>query len=179
MGSRRFTSGIHAYPITVDNAAAIYWGSPVALIAGGIKIIAATPTTTGSANSPVGVINWFQWEDATGVKIQRFLPASVITGLGGKKVWAGIHDDPDTVWMVQASATLDNTAIGKNAALLNVNQGNLATGRSKAALDAASAATTATLAVRIVRVLQPGDPFPDVLVQFNGGVHQYDNNFAV
>lgn len=178
-GNRRHTAGCTSFPITVNNAGALYWGAPVALASGTINPIAASPTTTAGANNPVGVLNGVFWEDKAGPHWQPFLPANVITGLGGKKVVAMVNDDPDLWFMVQANGTLDLSHVGKNAALASVNTGNTATGRSTCVLDAASVAVGATLAVKIIRVLDPGAAFPDVLVQWNGGIHQYLNGFAV
>lgn len=182
MGSRRYTNGVTHFPVEAEVTAPIYYGAPCALISKGLKAIAASPTTTGSAASPVGTFHGAWWEDKTGVHFSTFLPQSLIAN-GGKKVWAMVNDDPDLWFLVQANGALDNSAVGKNAALINPGAGNTGTGRSTCALDAASVATTATLAVRIMRVLSPPvvglpDPFPELLVQWNGGVHQYVNGFA-
>jgi hypothetical protein len=176
-GSRRHTAGCTHFPVTADPGGTIYYGGPVALVSGSVKPVAATPTSTGSASSPCGVLQGAYWEDRSGVHFSPHLPAGLIAG-GAKRIVAMVNDDPDLWFMVQASATLDLTAVGKLAAILNPAAGNASSGRSTAALDAASVATTGTLACRIVRVLDPGAPFPDVLVQFGGTVHQYLNNFS-
>jgi hypothetical protein len=143
----------------------------------GVGAIAASPTTTPGVNNPIGVMAGAMWEDADGVHFSSWLPANVITN-GGLRVVVTIMDDPDLVWMVQANGpmTLDN--IGQSAGLKDVNLGNLNTlsHRSKCALDTTTIANAGVQAVRIVRVLDPGAPFSDVLVQFNHNIHQYQTN---
>lgn len=176
-GSRRFTSGGTYFPITVNDANPIYWGAPCALVAGSLKALTATPTTTGSANSPIGILSEGIWNEPGLSPFHSYIPANAYN-LYGPGAGALIMDDPDLVFMIQADGTLDLTAVGKNAALVNPGAGNAFTKRSTCALLASSVALTATLAVRIIRVLDPGAPFPDCLVQWNGSVHQYVNGFA-
>ena len=176
-GSQRFTSGGTFFPVTVNDANPIWWGAPCALVAGSLKALTATPTTTGSANSPIGVFSEGIWAEPGLSPFHSYMPANAVT-LYGPGCGGLVMDDPGIVYMVQADATLDLTAVGKNAALVNVGAGNSFTKRSTCALLASSVALTATLAVRIIRVLDPGAAFPDVLVQWNGNVHQYENGFA-
>lgn len=173
-GNRRNTSGCTSFPITADPGGTLYYGAPVGLVAGSLKVIAATPTTAGGVNAPVGIFQGCSWEDKAGVHYSPMLPAGTWQAGVPKKIVAMVCDDPDLVFMIQSDGLMDLTKVGLLSTLVNPNQGNDATGRSKMAL-AAGAAATATFAVRIVRVLQPADPFPDVLVQWNGGVHQYVN----
>jgi hypothetical protein len=183
MGSRPHTAGCTHFPVTADVSGTIYYGAPVALISGGVKPVTASPTSTGSATSPVGVLQGARWEQKSGVIWSPHLPAGIIAA-GAKNVVAMVNDDPDLWFMLLASATLTLGAVGRQAAILNPAAGNATTGRSTCALDAASVATGvgatgAALALRIVRVMQPGDPFPEVLCQWNGNVHQYVNGFSV
>lgn len=178
VGSRRYTNGVTHFPVEAEVAATIYYGAPVALISKGLAAIAASPTTTAGVTSPVGTFHGAWWEEKSGVKFSTFLPAGLIAS-GAKKVWAMVNDDPDLWFRVLANATLDNSAVGKCAALVNPGAGNTSTGRSTCALLASSVAVGATTAaVRIVRVLQPAEAYPEVLVQWNGGIHQYVNGFA-
>lgn len=182
MGSRRYTNGVTHFPIEAEVTAPIYCGAPCALISKGLKAIATSPTNAGSATSPVGTFHGAWWEEKSGVKFSNFLPQSLIAN-GGKKVWAMVNDDPDLWFLVQADGSLGtgNDAVGKCAELINPAAGNASTGRSSCALKASTVAVgapAAALAVRIMRILQPGDPYPEVLVQWNGNVHQYLNGFA-
>ncbi|MET0166337.1 MAG: hypothetical protein ABW318_15195 [Vicinamibacterales bacterium] len=176
-GSQRYTNGGTFFPVTVNDANPIWWGAPCALVAGSLKALTASPTTTGSANSPVGTLAEAVWLEGCCSPFHSYLPANAVT-LYGPGVGGLVMDDPGLVFMIQADATLDLTAVGKNAALVNVGAGNAFTKRSTCALGASTVALTATLAVRIIRVLDPGALFPDCLVQWNGSVHQYVNGFA-
>ena len=178
MGSQRFPSAGHMFPVTKNVAAPIYWHSPVALIGGSVKVVAASPTTTAGVDSPVGVLNWAYWEDREGPHWSPMLPAMVVEG-GSKTAWnvqVGINDDPHYCFRIQGTATMITADAGKTAAIVNPAAGNAVTGMSSAALGAPGVAVTAAL--RILRVLEPGDPFPDCLVQWNGGVHQYENGWT-
>lgn len=180
LGSRRHTAGATQFNITVDPAAAIYYGAPVTLIGGSVKAIATSPTTTPGATSPVGVLQGAFWDGgalSVGSPFHPFVPAAILAG-GARRATCLINDDPDLWFLIQANGTLDLTAQGKNAALVNPGAGNATTGRSTCALDAASVANTITLAVKIIRVLQPGDAYPECLVQWNAGVHQYNNGYS-
>lgn len=177
VGNRRNNSSCTTFPVTVTEPGALYYGNPVALVAGSLEALTATPTNAGSANSPVGIFQGCSWEDKGGVHYSPFLPNGIVAS-GAKFIRGMVCDDPDLVFMIQADGTLDLTAVGKTAALVNPGAGNASTGRGQCALGAASAALTATQAFRIIRVLDPGSPFPDVLVQWNHNVHQYTNNFA-
>jgi len=185
VGSQRFPSAGTMFPVTVNVTAPIYWHSPVALVAGGVKALAASPTTTASADSPVGVLNWAYWEDANGVHWSQMLPALTITG-GSPTAWkvqVCVNDDPKYVFRIQGQPSvvgppvtrLGNGDVGKTAALVNWASGNAKTGLSGAYL--AVPGVTATPALKIIRVLDLGDDYPDVLVQWNGGVHVYENGF--
>jgi hypothetical protein len=73
-----------------------------------------------------------------------------------------------------------STDQGLNSALVNVTTANTLdlSKSSKMAVDA-DAATTATLAVRVLGLFEAPnnnwtDTYPDVLVTWNFGVHQYD-----
>ena len=176
MGSRPHTAGCTHFPVTADVTGTIYYGAPLALISGGVKPLAASPTSTASANSPVGVLQGARWESKSGVVWSPHLPAGIIAA-GAKNVVAMVNDDPGLWFMLLASTTLDLTAVGKAAPIIGFASGNAATGRSTCQLGVPAA--DATLALRIVRVMQPGDPFPEVLCQWGSNVHQYVNGFAV
>lgn len=181
-GSRRFTSGGTYFPVEVDNTATIYWGAPCRLIAGGVQPLTATPNPgTPGTTSTVGVLSEAIWADECGCMFHSYLPtnAKTLYATAVNKVGVLVMDDPDLVWMVQANATLTLADTGKFYDLVNVGAGNTGTisKRSTCALDVSTGALTAK-SVRLIRVLDPGAPYPDCLVQFAAGSHQYDNNFA-
>jgi len=170
-GARRNTAGCTHYPVPANVTGAMYYGAPVAFAAtGGVAPIAATPS---SAAPVCGVVQGAQWTSVIKPEWFPSLPGGTYAA-GGRNIWVMVNDDPNLVMMIQASATLDLTAVGKVAGMVaaSINTGNNNTGRANGALDAASVAATGDKAFRIVGILDPGAPFPDVLVQWNVNVHQ-------
>jgi hypothetical protein len=167
-GARRNTAGNTHYPVPANVTGAMYYGAPVAFAAtGGVAPIAASPV----AASPVcGVVQGAQWTSVIKPEWFPSLPGGTYAA-GGRNIWVMVNDDPSLVMMIQASATLDLTAVGKVAGMLNWAAGNNSTGRSIASLNVASLAASGDFAFRIVGILDPGAPFPDVLVQWNTNIH--------
>jgi len=189
LGDLPFSSGMHTYPLTVNQTKGYFFGDPVGLIGGQPVPIAATPTSTLSANSPIGIFYGAEYIDPIrGFVNSQFLPANVISG-GATKVKLKIMDSPQLVMQIQANGSIPATAIGLNAGLVGpFAAGNIATGDSVVALDSSSIApgTAATLALRIYDFVYnatpspgagsvPGDAFTDVLVVWNFGVHRFQN----
>jgi hypothetical protein len=113
----------------------------------------------------------------------QFLPADAIA-FGATHVQLKIADYPSLVMQVQATGPVNLDQIGMNAALTHFGAGSTLTGNSEIALDASSIATTWTLAMKIYDFVYnaapspgassiPGDPYTDVLVMWNFGVHRY------
>jgi hypothetical protein len=186
LGDLPFSGGVHSYPLTANQAKGFYFGDPVGLTGGNPVPLTATPTTTLSANNPIGVFMGAEWIDPVrGFVNAQYLPANAISN-GATKVKLKIADSPTLVMQVQADGPVTADKIGLNAALTGFSGGtggNVATGDSTVALVASSAAATATLAVRIYDFVntggpavgagsQPGDAFTDVLVVWNFGVHR-------
>ena len=166
-GARRNTAGNTHYPVTANVTGACYYGAPVTFVTAGVGPVAASPS---SAAPVLGVVQGAQWTSAMKPEWFPSLPANTFSA-GGKQIEVMVNDDPSLVMMVQATATLDLTAVGKVGALVNFATGNNQTGRSICALDAASLTATGDKAVRVIGVLDPGAAFPDVLVQWNNNVH--------
>jgi hypothetical protein len=150
-------------------ATSIFHGDLVTRTTAGV-IIKDTGTATAL---PVGVFLGVSWTDATmGPRFQQYWPASTVAA----DAMAFVCDDPGAVFQIQGSATLAQSCLGTNAALVQ-GSGNTSTGKSGVTLNAASIALTATLPLRIVDfVTRPGqselgDAFTDVLVKIN--THQY------
>jgi hypothetical protein len=85
---------------------------------------------------------------------------------------------------VQATGPVTLDQIGMNAQLTNFGAGSTLTGNSEIALLASSIGTTWQHAVKIYDFVYnaapspgassiPGDPYTDVLVMWNWGVHRY------
>lgn len=171
VGGRVYTHGFREYAMTSDNSVAIYNGSIIQLTAGQPNALAATPTT--STAGVIGVCVGVTYTDPTlkQTMFAQYLPATAVT-LGYTNIKVRIVDDPDVVFMVQASGSVTAASIGRNAPLDNFG-GSATTGNATVRLAQGSIATTATLAVRIVDLVVAGDTYTDCLVKFNFGVHSY------
>ena len=183
LGQGHNTSGQTMYPLGSNNTNAIFAGQPVHFAAGVTSAIAATPTTTFSAtNTPIGIAAGFRYVDgSTGqLTFSNNLVASAMTASGHSDVQVYVWDNPRAVFKVQADAAMASTDAGLNSALTNITAVNTLdlSKQSKMTVDA-DAATTATLAVRVIGLFDSPnnnwtDTYPDVLVTWNPGVHQYD-----
>jgi hypothetical protein len=194
IGSQPFNGGnIREIKLSTNVATAFYTGDVVQLSSAGNPAPLTTTPTAGTTAGIIGVCVGVRYVDPV-LKYtvhSQFLPAGAITA-GYTNVFIKVVDDPDALFMVQGSAafgTLTNSAsgaIGKNAALGNFG-GSATTGLSTINLvvgnNGGSLASTPTLAMRIVDVVNnasdggypasPTEPFPDIIVKFNQGVHSY------
>jgi len=187
IGDLPFSAGMHTYPLTANQVKGFFFGDPVGLVAGQPTPLAASPTTAISANTPIGIFYGAEWMDPVrGFVNAQYFPANGITS-GATKVKLKIMDYPWVVMAVQADASVAVNNIGMNAALQNFAAGSVTTGDSTVSLQTTSIAATATLAVRIYDFIynaapspgassMPGDPFTDVLVVWNWGVHRFQNS---
>ena len=183
LGQGYNTSGQTMYPLGSNNTNAIFAGQPVHFGAGVTTAIAATPTTTFSAtNTPIGIACGFRYIDgSTGaLTFSNNLVAGAMTSSGHSDVQVYVWANPRAIFKVQADAAMASTDQGKNSALTNITAVNTLdlSKQSRMTIDA-DAATTATLAVRVIGLFDAPnnnwtDSFPDVLVTWNPGVHQYD-----
>jgi len=184
LGDLPFSGGMHTYPVT-SQTAGFFFGDPVGLVGGQPVPITATPTTTAGPNSPIGIFMGAEWIDPIrGYVNSQYLPATAISG-GATKVKVKVCDYPHLIMQIQANGSVPATAIGSNAGLVGpFSSGTPAVGNSTVALDSASVGATATLALRIYDFVinaspspgassAPGDPFTDVLVTWNFGVHRF------
>lgn len=188
IGGSPFADANREFKLSTNNSAAIYTGDIIQLTnAGNPQALAAT-ITAGTTAGVVGVCVGVRFVNPSTRQslYAQYLPANAITA-GYTDVFIMVADDPNTEFRVQGSAAFGSLtngaagAIGKNAALGNFG-GNIATGLSTVNVivgsNGGSLANTNTLAVRITGVV-PGtelDPFPELLVKFNGAAHSY--NFA-
>jgi len=174
------TQGSTMYPIASGYAVALMNGDPVILLNTGagrgrlnrINATATATTVTSSAGTTgtLGVFVGCEYTDPSSRQLlqRHFYPGSVTAS----DILGYVVDDPFAVYRIQANGTLDNTAIGCNASLIQTVVGNTTTGNSGLALSASSVADTATLPLRIVGFVDDernsvGDAFPHVLVRFN------------
>jgi hypothetical protein len=170
-------------------------GDVIQLTAGVPLPVTATPTvgtTHGVVGVCVGVRYYLPQPINTAIFGQAFTNQTVGTAQDGRTgVWIRVVDDPDQLYMVQASGTVTSASIGKNAGLTNFPAAALVNGVTTVQLNQASIAATATLALSIVDLVnqqtyqfvgttvgslnypQPGDAFTDCIVKFNFGLHRY------
>jgi hypothetical protein len=147
---------------------------------------AGSPTTT---NTVVGVCVGVRYvsPDTKQSLFAQYLPSGAITA-GYTDVWIRVNDDPDQLYSIQADTVIGTRvngargAIGGNAALKTFT-GSASTGLSQTVLDTGanwgSVTDTSTLAMRVIDIITPDDIYPEVLVKFNQGVHQYYNSTGV
>jgi hypothetical protein len=181
LGGLPFAGAIRSFSLAANIPAnkGIFFGDPVGLSAGQLTVLGASPTTTITADSPIGVFMGAEWQDPIrGFVNSQFVPANLITG-GASQVKFKILDCPTAVFKVQHTGSVPYSAIGMNVALTaaSLGVGNTATGDSIVSVTGAPA-VTATLALKIIGFVNapgsaPGDPFTDLLVIWNQGVQRW------
>lgn len=181
IGSTDNPGAMNEFPMTANSATAVYTGCAIAVNSGSASSISATPTTTRSTSTPVGVCVGVEYKDPTTKQLMfsQYLPANAVN-LGYTDIKIKVNDDPNAIFQIQATGAVTAADLGKNAALASTTTGNSLYGYSTMSLDQATLATTSTLAVRIVGFATApgsnvGDAFTDVLVKWNQGVHAYQN----
>ena len=174
-GAGYYTGGNKRYFMSANSANGIYVNDAVALNAGSISRMAATPTNALSANTPIGGFAGAKYVDLLGfTQAANFIPPNAVTA-GYTQIQIFVADDPKLQMKVLADGPVPLTSIGLNAALGGFTAPTLTPGNipfSGVNLASGTIAVTATLAVRIVDVLTPNDPFSDVIVMWNFGVHR-------
>lgn len=165
LGGQVMTHGLRKMKIASGYATSIFHGDLVKRVTAGL-IEKDTGTTTAL---PVGIFLGVSWTDSTyGPRFQQYWPASTVAS----DAMAFVCDDPFQLFQVQASATLGQSSLGCNVALVQ-GSGSTSTGKSGVTINAATIANTATLPLRIVDyVTRPGsselgDTYTDVLVKIN------------
>lgn len=175
--SGSFTGKVRHLKIASNYGTAIFYGDFVKTVAAG-TIEKDTGTTS---LTPTGVFMGCSYTDPTTNQptYSQFYPASTVAS----DIKAYVLDDPNVLMKMQGDASLAQTAIGNNVAIVQT-AGSTSIGRSKNAVDSSTiAATTATLPLRIIDFVDGpdssvGDAYTDVIVKFNAG-HQYDNTTGV
>jgi hypothetical protein len=126
-----------------------YVGQPLKLAAGLLVVLA------DDADDVAGVFDGCEYVDTNGdIRFSPFWPAPGAVATGSV-VKARIYDANDSLFLIQANDTLDQTDVGLYAALVVTvgTGGDDTTGRSTAQLDAASVNASAVgLLVQIVAV---------------------------
>ena len=172
-GAGYSTGGFNRYFMPTNSAAGIFPGDGVTLNSGSCARMAATPTTTLSANTPIGVFVQAKYVDLNGLlQYAAYIPAGAVTaGYTGIQVF--VADDTSQIYLIQADGTVARSNIGLNAQLGGFTAPTVTAGANPVSgvnLVSGSIATTNTFAVQIVDVLTPTDAFSEVLVRWNFGV---------
>lgn len=185
LGGRVFAGAFRQMKIASAYNTNIFTGDVVHLVANGV----IQRLTMEAAAMPIGIFMGVSYTDATLGFVQRsYWPAGQVAA----DAYGYICDDPDAVFKIQADATMAQTDVGLNAAVVN-GSGSTATGKSGLELDAGGGtapAVTATLPLRIVDFLERDEIdslFPIMLVKWNNGSaptasasgHQYNQALAL
>jgi hypothetical protein len=150
VGSNVNNDGDTQYRIASNTTAAIFQGDTVTLSGG--FLIKATP---GAANI-LGVFLGCQYTDPTTKKttFKNFYPGAVVAS----DIVATVVDDPNALFLVQASGVAANTCVGLNADLVQTVAGNTTTGVSGLELSTGTLAADAALNVKVVGISSvPGE----------------------
>jgi hypothetical protein len=161
----------YGYLIANNQSGAIYQGDLVVVYDGYIiKYDAATHA------GPTGVFNGCQYNDPTRANKptwKNYYPGSVNVTIG--QIDCEVLDDPNQLFLVQASGSVVQANIGKNADPTASTTGSTTTGVSAGTLDSASIAKTAALTFKIVGLSNQSDnafgTYAVVVVKLNQ--HQY------
>jgi len=174
-GGIPFSGAIRRMKMTNSYGTAIGYGDAVKIVAGVIAKDTGTTTMT-----PVGIFLGCQYTDPNTKQLtfkQNWVASTVSTDN-----YAYVLDNPNAIFQIQADATLAQTAVGKNIAVVQNAVGTF--GNSAVAAQASSIATTNTLPLRVIGFVDGptsavGDTYTDILVQWNFGMHQYLNATGV
>ena len=170
--SGSFTGKVVHIKIASAYGTAIFYGDFVKLVtAGTIERDAGTTALTS-----IGIFMGCKYTDPNSnqMTFSQTWPASTSASDAAGYVLM----DPDVLFRMQGDATIAQTALGANFAVVQT-AGSTTIGRSKNACDSSTVATTNTLPVRLVDFYDGpnssiGDAFTDVILRFNAG-HQLTN----
>lgn len=150
LGSNYNSDGDTQYKIASNTATAIFQGDTVTFgVAGGVStgfIVKHTP----AAPNILGVFLGCQYTDPTSKKPvwRNYYPGSIVAD----DIVAFVVDDPNALFLVQASGIAGAAAIGQNANLVQTAAGNVTTGVSGLELNTGSLGAASDLNVKIVGV---------------------------
>lgn len=186
LGGASWSDAVRHIKIASNYGTAIFYGDVVKIVSSGtVEKDAGTTTMT-----PCGIFVGCRYTDPGTNQLtfsQRYPASTVATD-----IMAYVIDDPNVVFQVQANATLAQTALGNNVAVVQT-AGSATIGTSKNAVNASTIAVTKTLPIRIVDFVEGptsavGDTYTDVICKFNSGgdatgdscaSHQYHDTTGV
>ena len=174
--SGSFTGKVTHVKIASAYGTAIFYGDFVKLVtAGTIELDAGTATLT-----PIGIFMGCAYTDPNSNQktFSQTWPAST----SASDAVAYVLLDPDVLFQMQGDATIAQTGLGANFAVVQT-AGSTTIGTSKNACDGSTVATTNTLPVKLVDFVDGptssvGDTYTDVVLKFNVG-HQLTNTTGI
>jgi hypothetical protein len=183
IGGQQFAGSTRQIKIASGYAANIFFGDVVAIGTDG-TIVKVTDVGTDADPFPAGTVGVFLGCSYTSPSLGYYLQSQYWpTGTVASDAMAYVCDDPDTLFQIQADASVTQTMLGSNFGV-NQTAGSTTTGDSKVSLDVATRATTNTIALRLVDFVNGpfstvGDAYTDCIVKFNFGIHTYYNGTGV
>jgi len=183
IGGQLFAGSTRQIKIASGYASNIFFGDIVALSSSGV-IVKVTNVGSAADQFPAGVVGVFLGCTYTDPNLKYKLNSQYWpTGTVASDAMAYVCDDPDTLFQIQASASVAQTDLGTNFPVVQT-AGSTTTGNSKVALNAAGGATTSTIGMRLVDFVDGpfstvGDAYTDCIVKFNFGQHSYYNATGV
>jgi len=174
--SGSYTGKVRHYKIASNDSTAIFYGDFVKMTSAGVVTLDNGTTSL----TPIGVFMGCSYTDpnTNQLTFSQFYPASTVAS----DIDAYVLNDPFVEMRMQGDATLAQTALGNNAAVVQT-AGSTSIGRSRNAFDSSTIATTNTLPVKLIEFVEGpdsavGDSFTDVIVMFNVG-HQLLNTTGI
>ena len=148
MGGSPYSGGQSRYRIAANYGTNIFQGDLVAQVTGGgIELHA-----DGGTVPIVGVFNGCMYTDPTTSEqvFSNHYPAST----NASDIIAFVHDDPNTVFEIQADDTFPVADLFGNFDIVYTNSGSTPTGISGAELDVTTGATTTNLPLKAIDISQ-------------------------
>ena len=151
MGGSPYSGGQSRYRIAANYGTSIFQGDLVMQVTGGGVEIHAD----GGTVPIVGVFNGCMYTDPTTSEqiFSNYYPAST----NASDIIAFIHDDPNTVFEVQADDTFPVADLFGNFDIVYTNSGSTYTGISGAELDVTTGATATSLPLKAIDISQDPD----------------------
>ena len=183
IGGQLFAGSTRQIKIASAYNSNIFFGDIVALSSNGV-IVKVANVGSAADQFPAGVVGVFLGCTYTDPNLKYKLNSQYWpTGTVASDAMAYVCDDPDTLFQIQASASVAQADLGLNYPVVQT-AGSTTTGNSKVALNAAGGATTSTIGMRLVDFVDGpfstvGDAFTDCIVKFNFGQHSYYNATGV
>jgi hypothetical protein len=177
LAGQSFPGGVRLMKITNSYGTSIFYGDPVKLVSTGtVELDTGTSTLT-----PVGIFLGCTYTDPNlSYTVQKQMWTASTSATDN---YAYVCDDPDQVFMIQcdnSGSALAQTNLGNNIGLATYVAGSTVNGTSAVRAARSTAATTNTLPLRIIDVVTgfPGDAiadtYPNIIVKWNFGMHQYN-----